>query len=621
MLPAVRAVALAVAALLLAAAPAAARPAERPWPPAAGPGTLFAHYGEEHWNDADGLTVLPKIVEEVSRYDPVAVTMSGDKDNNGSVEELTRWKEVMGAYDRAGIPYFAAVGNHDRLQGQGENAGVGGGALPVGDTGPYLEVFKDRPYPFGDAPPYRREGFAPVERPADDPGGAATHYAITTGPVTWVFIDNGCYGIVNCEPLQNPPDGAGLTQYEYLRARAREADDAGRLLFVVMHMPTRDVGDQEIRDPIAFNHVMGKGTSPDNEEFERVAEELGVDGVFLGHIKGQLQYRGRGGIPYYIDGGAGGELYTKGPVGVDHGYWHGFRLVRVDGGRVTTDAVPIFVPGDLRLLGPDRVARGETVRLAANGRQPVFNDPAKVEALELRDPDPTPKTSGAAAGIPFSVLLWMAPLGLVVLAGVVAARPSARRVVRAGVAVGAAGAVGAGALAVAGDGIPDATPRDALPNPARIFTSSDPLVLVPVASDSDDPRRDEATQTADGGFRAICPGRAHVSVTAGWEEALHGVSVASAPGPIVRSAAVRRERARRGSRVRLARLRLRQPARVIVRVRPPGGRPRVVTRRCEQRTGPISVRLRTRARGRWKVSLAVESDRRTVVRRAAFRVR
>ena len=77
-----------------------------------------------------------------------------------------------------------------------------------------------------------------------------------------------------------------------------------------------------------------------------------MDGVFVGHIKGQFLYRGRGNVPYYIDGGAGGELYTEGPVGADHGYWHGFRLVRVANGRVTTDTVPIFVKNGIRLEGP-----------------------------------------------------------------------------------------------------------------------------------------------------------------------------------------------------------------------------------------------------------------------------
>ena len=133
---------------------------------------------------------------------------------------------------------------------------------------------------------------------------------------------------------------------------------AGRLAFVVMHMPTQDPGDQDYRDTIAFNHVMGKGvTTDDNAKFEQVAEAGGVDGVFVGHIKGQFLYRGGGNIPYYIDGGAGGELYTQGPVGTDHGYWHGYRLIRASGGRFRTDSVPIFVHGGISVVGPSRLAR------------------------------------------------------------------------------------------------------------------------------------------------------------------------------------------------------------------------------------------------------------------------
>src|SRR3712207_4371876 len=98
--------------VVLALAPAAAR-ADAPWPPREGPGHLFVHYGEEHWNDDDGLTLLPKVVEDSARYRPDLVTMSGDKDNDGTVEELARWREIMEGYDRARIPYFAAVGNHD----------------------------------------------------------------------------------------------------------------------------------------------------------------------------------------------------------------------------------------------------------------------------------------------------------------------------------------------------------------------------------------------------------------------------------------------------------------------------------------------------------------------------
>ena len=87
--------------------------------------------------------------------------------------------------------------------------------------------------------------------------------------------------------------------------------------FAVMHMPTRDPRDQSYIDPTTFNHIQGKGTNPsqapDNGKLEDVARRSGLDGLFFGHIKGQFLYTGPGGIPYYIDGGAGGELYTEGP--------------------------------------------------------------------------------------------------------------------------------------------------------------------------------------------------------------------------------------------------------------------------------------------------------------------
>ena len=89
-----------------------------------------------------------------------------------------------------------------------------------------------------------------------------------------------------------------------------------------------------------------------------------------------------------MDGGAGGELHTNGPVGTDHGYWHGYRLVRVSRGRVSTDAVPVFVDGGITLLGADTVERGRLQRYEAFGRQPVTGGARRVEMLELRDPRP-----------------------------------------------------------------------------------------------------------------------------------------------------------------------------------------------------------------------------------------
>ena len=99
-------------ALLLAAIPAAARAdtASRPWPPVTGQGTLMVHYGEEHLHDADGPTLLPKVVEESARYKPALVTTSGDKNDDGTVDQLQRWKQTLSPYDGAGIPFFAAVG-------------------------------------------------------------------------------------------------------------------------------------------------------------------------------------------------------------------------------------------------------------------------------------------------------------------------------------------------------------------------------------------------------------------------------------------------------------------------------------------------------------------------------
>ena len=50
-----------------------------------------------------------------------------------------------------------------------------------------------------------------------------------------------------------------------------------------------------------------------------------------------------------------------------------------------------------------------------------------------------------------------------------------------------------------------------------MFTTSDPQVLAPVASKTDDPRRNARTQTTDGLFARRCPGTARIRVTSGFE--------------------------------------------------------------------------------------------------------
>jgi len=316
---------LAAAALVFAPAASAVK---RPWPPVPKHGAVFVHFGEEHWNDADGLRIFPKVIRQSRRYRPDLVAASADKDEDGTVENLSEWKRLMEPYDRRDIPYFAAVGNHDRKARPGFPHGVD----PMGDLGNYMSVFADRPYPFGDARPYRQPRLFPNERPASDPPGASSHYAVEYGPVRWIFIDNSCFGIINCDSLQNPPfpDAAGNEgQYDFLAAEAAAAEAEGDLAFVVMHMPTQDDRPGHT-EPTPGPHNMGEGTSPDNALFEQAAAAAGIDGVFVGHVKGMWQYSADG-IPYYTDGGAGGEVYV-GPAeetGVDYGYWHGYRLTRI----------------------------------------------------------------------------------------------------------------------------------------------------------------------------------------------------------------------------------------------------------------------------------------------------
>ena len=91
----------------LVAPSASARVAKKPWPPATGPGQLFVHFGEEHINDEDGATLLPKVAGEAARYKPALVTTSGDKANDGVEEQFADWDKAMKALDDAGVPLLA----------------------------------------------------------------------------------------------------------------------------------------------------------------------------------------------------------------------------------------------------------------------------------------------------------------------------------------------------------------------------------------------------------------------------------------------------------------------------------------------------------------------------------
>lgn len=545
---------------LLATAPNSATGAPASWPPAEGEGVLFIHFGEEHVDDEDGSRIFPIVIRDSVRYRPDVVVASADKASDGTVELLSRWRGFMTAFDAAGIPYFAGVGNHDRKAPPGFPVGVS----PVADLSNYKQVFAGRPYPFGDATPYADPKLRPRSRPNGDPAGASSHYSFDYAGARWLIIDNSCFSIINCDPLQNPPfpDAEGNQgQYDFIRREAAEADARGMKVFVSMHMPTQDPRPGHTQ-PTPSAHTMGEGISPDNQLFEQVVADAGVDGVFAGHVKGQWVYRSRG-VPYYTDGGAGGEVYVGDAeeVGTDYGYWHGFRLLRLlPSGKVMTDAVPVFVRGGIRMSGPSTRDPGQAAQFTATGKQPTEHGPA-VDALELRDPDPT--------------------------------RPN----------------------------------RANLPSPARIWTSANPLVLAPVAAKRDDSRRDRTSQTVSGRFRALCPGRTSIAITAGWESAKRAVAVRSQNGAILSSFRRRARRVRPGRSTRVAAVRLAQRAQVRADVRRRSGRRiRRLVAACRP-SGALSLRWDGRnnsgarvSPGIYTVVLRISSDRKPIVRRLRVRV-
>ena len=376
-----------LAVVLIFPGAAAAELARKPWPPIPPDGLSFIHYGEEHLDDEDGMRILPRVVRQSVRYRPDLVTMSGDKASDSSPENLTGWRQTMDAFDKAGIPYFAAVGNHDRSAPGTEGLGS---IFAGGDFGTYSDTFADRAYPFGDAPPPNDPRFSPSERPPDDPAGASSHYAFSFGAVRWIVLDNSCFSFFNCDPFQSPPfpDAAGNSgTYDFLASEAATANELGQLAFVVMHMPTQDPRPGHSQ-PTPSAHTMGEGTAPDNAQFEQAAAAAGVDGVFLGHVKGMWKYTSQG-VPYFTDGGAGGEVYVGSgeETGVDYGYWHGFRTISVRRGNVVTDAVPVFARNGIEITGPRSLEPGEVGRFSAVGQQPTEHGPDVM--LELRDPDPT----------------------------------------------------------------------------------------------------------------------------------------------------------------------------------------------------------------------------------------
>lgn len=441
----------------------AARSSKAQWPPPPEDGAFdVVHFGEAHWNEGQGPETMPILVQDVVRFHPDFLIFSSDIADIGTTDRLVCFAQIMKPLSDAGIPWFDAPGNHDRLPAAGP------GGVANGDISEWRQVFASMPAPWGDAPA-PDEGFLLPRDEPDDGSGASTHYHFDYAPdeeavaVRVIALDNSQHSLTTADVDQYPAVGPGekdASQLAFLQRTAAEADEAETLSWVVMHQPTTDPRDISNVHPVSYNHTMGKGASPDNKLFEVMAEANGVDGVFLGHIQGNAVYT-TGTTHYFIDGGGGGSPYALREVGTDTGYYYGFRVLRVfrtgDGWDYRTYFVPLV--DRIELKGPQSVLVGEEALFSATAIQPF-------------DPKLPPRF-GLAPNEP--IALELRPVSAVV--------------------------------------------DESVPELAYVWESSNPKVLRPVAANTsdplDDPAFDPRSMTTGGTFEAVRPGVAFVTIRTG----------------------------------------------------------------------------------------------------------
>ena len=440
--------------------PPAAQRSTAKWP-AAPTGKAFdvVHFGEGHWNEGQGPETMPELVQDVRAFDPEFVLFSSDIADTGTRDRLTCFRSIMGPLDQAGIPWFNSPGNHDRVPVAGP-----GGVLSAGIQ-EWRDVFADMPAPWGDDPvPDPR--FRVAKGQPGDGKGAATHYYFDFTPrgagkgVRVIVLDNSMHSLTNSDTDQYPAVGPGqqdAAQLAFLQRVAAEAQEKELLTWVVMHQPTRDPRDITNAHPSSYNHVMGKGTSPDNALFEAIASATGVDGVFLGHIQGNAVYQ-VGDVDYFIDGGGGGSPYAMHSVGTDTGYYYGFRIMRMTPGSFEPGVRSYFVPlvERVSIEAPRGAKVGDEVALSATAAQP-------------HNPDLPPR------------------------AGLLPNEPIVLELRRA-------------------EGGPE------VPQLAYVWETLDPHVLRAVGDEldpTDDPAFDRDTMTMTGRFEAVRPGIARVRILVG----------------------------------------------------------------------------------------------------------
>ena len=172
---------------------------------------------------------------------------------------------------------------------------------------------------------------------------SARPYEEMLGPSYYSFD----YGRARFIALDCGTDSSQLDkkQFEWLR---QQLDEAGRrIVFVFLHRPL-------------FPADAAIGTSMDVYPAERdrlhqlfVKHHRAIKGVFLGH-EHLYHFHERDGVPYYITGGGGANLY----VAPELGGFHHFLIVQVDAVRVTVEPKKVGPPVT-RLRAPRPVQPGE----------------------------------------------------------------------------------------------------------------------------------------------------------------------------------------------------------------------------------------------------------------------
>ena len=311
---------------------------------------------------------------------------------------------------------MAGMGNHDGKQATPEKmTDPISRFTPLRDVSFYKEVFAARPYPLGDAPPYRG---SPRHRPPGPQRPGRRRDALLGRPRQRALGLPGQLVLRDRQlrPAPEPlrPDDQGSANTVHVPcATPRSQADSRREAFVRGHAHA-DAGParpENADTPPPGNHMMRKGATRDNARFEPRPESLGVDGVSSATSRASSSTAAAADVPYFIDGGAGGELSAARPVGVDHGYWYGSGSCASTARPVTTGpVVPLIVPdGRSAMQGAARApARGgaraaceataapagREVRPRGGGRRSSCRDPDPVPRSGQRLDDPWPPGVG-----------------------------------------------------------------------------------------------------------------------------------------------------------------------------------------------------------------------------------